>query len=41
MRWRQLRRLRRLWDPRKEDHIPDGARYLRDCKALLKKMEAE
>jgi len=27
-------------DPRKEDH-PDGARYLRDCKALLKKLEGQ
>ena len=27
-------------DPKKEDH-PDGARYLRDCKALLAKLEAK
>jgi tetratricopeptide (TPR) repeat protein len=27
-------------DPRKEDY-PDGARYLRDCKALLAKLEAK
>jgi tetratricopeptide (TPR) repeat protein len=27
-------------DPRKED-FPDGARYLRDCKALLAKLEAK
>ncbi|MBI5480997.1 MAG: hypothetical protein HY906_19215 [Deltaproteobacteria bacterium] len=27
-------------DPRKEDH-PDGARYLKDCKALLAKLEAK
>jgi tetratricopeptide (TPR) repeat protein len=27
-------------DPRKEDH-PDGARYLKDCKALLAKLESK